>query len=687
MAPEQIRGPRETVTARSDVYSFGVTLYELLSLRLPFEDADATVVRRAILLGAPRPLRSLNRAVPRDLETVCAKAMDRDPARRYVDAAALARDLRNVLERRPIDARPPSPALELYRLAQRHPIAATLLAALIVLPSALTWQARHHAGELQVALDAAQEERRKAEVEALTAGEVNAFLLQLFGSVDPSNARGREPTARELLEVGARKLETELVDQPLVRTRLLNSIGESFTSLGQWELALETLGRALALCAGTPAAESLEHADSLDALAMLELQLGRPGALEHASQAVELRRRIAPEPSLRLAEVLLGYALVLQEFGQLDQAESAYLETLDMVEALPGDQRPGRVAVLANLANLHQARGQYESALAEARAALDLQRSLDPSPHPAIGSALNVIALSLNGLGRHEEALSAFDELLDQERRLTGEDSTRYATFLAARSNAETALGHRAEALELLEQAAALFERSAPPEHLEALDCRRMLAETYQSAARWPEALDVYAELLPLIETVSAPGDGRGLALRARLALCHEALGAWPELEDILVEALERARLVDSADDDVSECVASAHLARALARRGDVDGAQSALARSLETSGQAALDTTPGAWAGLAAGVVAQAAGDLQRAVAELEPLADLERGRGSAAAVPAIARARLAAVLAASDPERSRRLAKRAQAELAGQLGPEHPETALLAALLESWR
>ena len=113
--------------ARSDVYSLGLTLYELLALRPAFEASDRHALIERVLYEQPEPLRKRAAGVPRDLETIVAKAMARDPAARYATAGALAEDLRRFVEDRPIRGRRISAPERAWRWCRRNKrLAATI---------------------------------------------------------------------------------------------------------------------------------------------------------------------------------------------------------------------------------------------------------------------------------------------------------------------------------------------------------------------------------------------------------------------------------------------------------------------------------------------------------------------------------------------------------------------------------
>ena len=133
MPPEQAAGERGQVGRRSDVYSLGAILYHLLTGRPPFvgETLDRHVAGRGRTQEPVSP-RLLNPSVPRDLETICLKCLEKEPARRYQTARELAEDLERWLKREPIRARPIGGAERLLRWTRRNPLGASFIAVLVL---------------------------------------------------------------------------------------------------------------------------------------------------------------------------------------------------------------------------------------------------------------------------------------------------------------------------------------------------------------------------------------------------------------------------------------------------------------------------------------------------------------------------------------------------------------------------
>ncbi|HEY2759989.1 MAG TPA: serine/threonine-protein kinase, partial [Pirellulales bacterium] len=123
MSPEQALGHSAVLNERADVYSLGVTLYEMLALRPAFAGRDRQEILRRITTEEPRPPRQIDPRIPRDLETIILKSMNKEVAGRYQTAALLADDLRRFLDHKPIQARRPAAIEKLVKWTRRHPAA------------------------------------------------------------------------------------------------------------------------------------------------------------------------------------------------------------------------------------------------------------------------------------------------------------------------------------------------------------------------------------------------------------------------------------------------------------------------------------------------------------------------------------------------------------------------------------
>jgi eukaryotic-like serine/threonine-protein kinase len=190
MAPEQITidqpNQEAPITPATDVYALGVILYEMLTGRPPFLSADWLVTLMQIARDEPKPLRTLQADVPRDLETICLKCLRKEPARRYAAAAELADDLRRFQNGEPIRARPVGRLTKAVKWTRRHPF----LAAMTSLAVAALVFAFTTLGFLLVAEQAQREaERREREQEAQLRAEVERNFY--FVKVSQANLQWR----------------------------------------------------------------------------------------------------------------------------------------------------------------------------------------------------------------------------------------------------------------------------------------------------------------------------------------------------------------------------------------------------------------------------------------------------------------------------------------------------------------
>ena len=195
MSPEQAR--TGSIDGRTDVYSLGATLYELLTLRPPFDGQTAAALLDQIGQDEPVPPRAFDPRIPLDLETIVLKALAKRPVDRYATAAALAEDLTRFLNREPVKARRISPIGRLWRIARRHPgITSVTTAAAAAILAIATYayvrvdDARKHAIHL---LDVAEEALEQARIANEAIARPDEGKLRADGRAGRKIGRPRAP--------------------------------------------------------------------------------------------------------------------------------------------------------------------------------------------------------------------------------------------------------------------------------------------------------------------------------------------------------------------------------------------------------------------------------------------------------------------------------------------------------------
>ncbi len=283
MSPEQIQEP-QNVDARSDLYSLGVLLYEVLTGVLPYRGPLRMVLQRRIHED-PQSLRLLNDAIPRDLETICLKAMSRDPARRYQTGLEFIDDLQRWERGRPILARPVSLLEKVWRWSRRNPAIARLsvLVGILLLSSfvGLSWftawlaESKWHAESLtQEAHDQAQHAETQRDL-ALKHLDQMVYEVQNELAARPETRALR----KRLLEIALQGLiEVQLTGDFSITGAIgtadaLNRLGELANELNDFESARDHFQHALDHLLDLPA-NYTHQGDTKRAMAMTLCNLG-----------------------------------------------------------------------------------------------------------------------------------------------------------------------------------------------------------------------------------------------------------------------------------------------------------------------------------------------------------------------------------------------------------------------------
>lgn len=198
MSPEQGRGESRKLDRRSDVFSLGVTFYEALTGRLPFPGETGIDVLMKVLSEEPRSLRSVDHSIPKDLEVIIMKCIEKDPEQRYESTRALTEDLTRYLDGEPLKAQPLRLHQRLMKKARKHkPLVATALIAMLVISviGAMTIRSRIHA-----ARQAAAAQKFGGDIKEMEA------ILRFAHLVPVHDVRPEKNQVRERMQMLARQL-------------------------------------------------------------------------------------------------------------------------------------------------------------------------------------------------------------------------------------------------------------------------------------------------------------------------------------------------------------------------------------------------------------------------------------------------------------------------------------------------
>ena len=518
MSPEQLALEVE-VDTRTDVYSLGLVLYELLVGTGPFdsgegEKCDLPEIRRRIREEEPvRPstrisdlgtdstpvarLRntdpaSLRRQLQGDLEWIVMKALRRNRSQRYTTAAELSTDIRHFLCHEPIIARPPTAVYRIRKFVRRHRlgVAAAGVALLAIIAGSVG---------LSVGLVRAVTAERQANEEARSAQQVADFLVDLFEVSDPGEARGNSITAREVLDAGAARVESELQDQPRIQARLMHTMSKVFANLGLYEESARLGRNALERREEVFGPDDSKVAESLYDLADVELQRGayaEAGTLLRRTLAIRQERLGADHP--QVAEVHYGLAILHFYLGEYSEAEALFRRALAMWEGVLEPEDPALASGLNDLATLLYTQGQYEESAALFQRALDLWQETLGEDHHYVATALNNIGAAYKSLGDYTQAEPHYRRALELWGRTLGPDHPEVASSLNNLGSLYRRTGRTEEAIEHYKHATEIWERALGPDHPDVAISLGNLAGLYKNEGRLSEAEPLYDRALAI---------------------------------------------------------------------------------------------------------------------------------------------------------------------------------------------
>jgi serine/threonine protein kinase len=523
-SPEQVRG--QTITTSSDVYVLGVLLYKLLTGSSPFvissmrltdieraicerdpllpsltiKSADSAQAR-GIMEARSSTANRLRRTLGGDLDNIVLMAMRKEPERRYGSSQQMASDIQRYLDGKPVIAHRDTLSYRSLKFVSRHwlPVAAGAGAVFLILAFAMTTYVQ----SLRIAAerDRAAAERAAAERERSRAEEVSSFLVNLFKLSDPQENRGNLVTARELLDSGAKRLQTELQDQPATKAALLSTVGAVYDSLGQYKEALPILTESLAL---QPQSHDKTHIATL-----LELGSARSGAgdLNGAEaplqEALHLSQNDFGAASQESGRSLWALGVLRYRQNRFAEAKELYNRSLNILETTSAPATDVS-ALLDDLAQVYVGEQQWALAKQTYERALEVDRRILGDDHPRVAMRLNNLAIVAQNIGDLKLAEALFRDAIRRDERAYGDQHPETGL---ARGNYGLLLwreGRLAEAEPLLSNALDVVLKLYGPDNYKVAYARVSLAMLLHDQGNLPAAetefraaLAVYDKSLP----------------------------------------------------------------------------------------------------------------------------------------------------------------------------------------------
>ena len=405
-APEQILG--QPVTTATDVYALGAILYQLLAGRRPLEPfaADRALALRELVEREPHRLSSaasgmdnaaaarrgstadrLSRQLRGDLDSIVARALEKEPARRYQSPRELADDIGRYLDGLPVIARRPTLGYRARRFLRRHRARVIVGSVLLALAGAI---AVYSTARMSRERDRAEQERRTAET-------VIGLLTDLFERANPMLVPGGDTVqVATLLLEGERGVE-ELADHPDHQARMWRVLGNMRASRGEYREARTLLRRSYEAQRELRGADDVEAVRTYHELAVVEYSFeGSPAARSMLDTSLAQLKRTLGRTHVDVATALQARAAAAvsgdEERELLDEAVAVW-------QRQPNADSIGTAGLLNNQGAERFQRGEYAEARALFGGALRILERRLPPDHPNRLALTRNLAATLSGLG------------------------------------------------------------------------------------------------------------------------------------------------------------------------------------------------------------------------------------------------------------------------------------------------
>jgi eukaryotic-like serine/threonine-protein kinase len=497
MSPEQADLREQNIDTRTDVYSLGVILYELLVGGRPFEvkalraaglEAILRIIREE---DPPKPStkvrsmgdastttaenrreepRSFARHLQGELDWITMKALDKDRSRRYSTAAEFAADVDRYLRHEAVVAGPATTGYRIRKYAARHGLALGTAAVFLLLLAGFTVAQAVEIHRVRIERDRANRERDRA-------NRVSDFMVGIFQTSDPSEAKGNKVTAREVLDKASAQIDASLANDPDLRSQMMHLMAFVYYNLGIYS-----------------------RAQSL------------------AEKSFDIRRQTFGPGDARTIDSAITLADAVDSQGHYSDAEKLDRDTLAIAQRSLGPDHQDTLTLMSNLAVLYNLEGRFAEAEKLNRETLVVrQRVFGPEHHDTIQTMIN-IASNVDDEGRFHEAEEMDRKTLEISRRVLGDSDPNTLLLMNNLANTLGQQGRPVEAEKLMRETIDIEKRVLGPEHQETLRSMGNLADELEEEHRFADAEKLDRHVIDIQARVMGPDHPETLRCESDLA-------------------------------------------------------------------------------------------------------------------------------------------------------------------------
>jgi eukaryotic-like serine/threonine-protein kinase len=551
MSPEQVLADPSALDTRSDVYALGVILYELLARKMPYTlSSQLHEAVRTIQETDPAPLSTVSRVYRGDVETIVAKALEKDKNRRYASAAGLADDLRRYLEDQPITAKPASTSYQLQKFARRHKALVVGIGAVFIVlvlgVIASTWEAI----QARRAETEAVKAEKKAQQETETAQAVSDFLRNdLLAQAGPSGQSGPDSKpdpdikVRTALDRAAAKIDGKFGKQPELESAIRETLGETFVDLGLYSDARKQFERTLDVRRRVLGAEDPKTLETMDKFAWMAQAEGKYAEAETmAAQAYETSRRVLGLDNAETLRVMQSLGWIYYREGKFAQSATLDRQALETSRRLFSGDSAQTAAILGNLAANLSAEGKNEEAETLDKQRLEMSKRVQGPEDPGTLNAMNDLAGDYVGQSKYRQAEELWAEVVAIRRRTVGLEHADTLVNIANLASAYLNDGKIAESISLLQEVVSVSTRVLGADNMDTLNASAILAMDYSMEGQHQRAETLMTNTLNRMRSIYGAEHPNALPCLAYLQNIYIRQGDFRLAEKIALQLLAADR-------------------------------------------------------------------------------------------------------------------------------------------------